>query len=341
MTNALRSTLILVTILAIGESVMGAGVRVIEFTSPACLPCRRMQPVVAKLQREGYPIQVKDWDRDRIIAKWYGVTQVPAFVVLYGDKLAMIVQGEMTEKDLRGLFGVKACEPASTDPGDVSPSLPLPNKEGWRPAPDLPPTPKPEPPLSGHGPLKPDNKPMVPVDGPANHDGVNLYVYGYGPNADSPPAGSSSDGDGATATTPGTTASPASNTLTTVGNVAEKALVFSTPFLVSMTGGSALAGVLAAWALRAVFAAIRSRRQHVEYEYSDQPAGIVQETVIEAPAKPVSHNITYKNPPVDDGLGRMRRAMRDVSETYPQARQWVQMFEKAYSLLLSGDVKNG
>lgn len=51
--------------------------------------------------------------------------------------------------------------------------------------------------------------------------------------------------------------------------------------------------------------------------------------------------VTYLQPASDDGLARMRRAMKDVSESYAAARPWVRMFEDAYQLILSGEKRYG
>lgn len=60
-------------------------------------------------------------------------------------------------------------------------------------------------------------------------------------------------------------------------------------------------------------------------------------TIAELRKKLEAAPVRYLNPRPDDGLARMRQAMKVTSDTYPGARQWVQMIEKVYTLLLSGE----
>lgn len=48
--------------------------------------------------------------------------------------------------------------------------------------------------------------------------------------------------------------------------------------------------------------------------------------------------VEYLAASVDDGLRRMREAMKRVSERYPQARAWVKIIEDTYTLILSGEM---
>lgn len=50
--------------------------------------------------------------------------------------------------------------------------------------------------------------------------------------------------------------------------------------------------------------------------------------------------VQYRQAPDEQGLRRMRMAMKSVSDAYPSARQWVQMMENAYTLTLSGETKH-
>jgi S1-C subfamily serine protease len=56
---------------------------VLDFTAPAwCAPCRKMEPVIAEMIRDGYPIKVVDFDREQAKAKRYNITSVPTLVLV-------------------------------------------------------------------------------------------------------------------------------------------------------------------------------------------------------------------------------------------------------------------
>jgi thiol-disulfide isomerase/thioredoxin len=82
-----------------------AGMRVIEFSASWCEPCRDMEPIVASLQRQGYPIETRDFDDERQLATHLGVKEIPAFVAISPDgTVREVVQGKISEDKLRALF---------------------------------------------------------------------------------------------------------------------------------------------------------------------------------------------------------------------------------------------
>jgi thiol-disulfide isomerase/thioredoxin len=54
----------------------------LHFHAEWCGPCKQMGPIVRQLQGRGYPIRSIDIDEHHDIAKRYGVTQIPAFLVV-------------------------------------------------------------------------------------------------------------------------------------------------------------------------------------------------------------------------------------------------------------------
>lgn len=81
---ALQALLLLSVLGNPGETVL------LEFTTAGCAPCRMMQPVVQRLQREGYPVRQVNIATDRKLAAQFRVYQVPCFV--------MVVQGREVER---------------------------------------------------------------------------------------------------------------------------------------------------------------------------------------------------------------------------------------------------
>jgi len=163
------------------SSVFGGNVYLIEYSASWCKPCQRMKPIVDRLKGEGYPIETRDFDKDRIRAKWLGVTAIPAFVVFSNGQRRLTVEGELSETDLRGLFVGRACDPAIPDPADSVPLLPGPDDEEEEPVPvrDLPPAPQPQALPSDHGPY--DRKPQ-----PLRLEAISdLFILSIPPEAQS------------------------------------------------------------------------------------------------------------------------------------------------------------
>ena len=63
---------------------------ILEFTTPTCTVCRRMEPLVQQLIAKGYPIKQIDANIEPQLAEQYGVKAVPTFVVLTNGKTERI-----------------------------------------------------------------------------------------------------------------------------------------------------------------------------------------------------------------------------------------------------------
>ena len=211
-----RSLLALVSLLAVAGNVRAARdpeITVIEYTARWCGPCRQMAPIVDRLKRDGYPISTLDYDLRRQEAKWCGVTQVPAYVVFRSGQAVEVIQGTPSEQELRDLFVGRACEPAKK----TTPILPEPGGDDeWRPAPDLPPAPKPEPPPSDHGPYERGRRTTPHSDptqdksatGTSPAGPADIAIYSYVPSQQAHPDPMPEE----SATTPATASSPAGQT---------------------------------------------------------------------------------------------------------------------------------
>lgn len=76
----------------------------LDFTATWCQPCQRMSPVVANLERQGYPIRRVDVDRERALAEQYGIKTIPTFVLVVNGREVMRQTGETTEAQLRRML---------------------------------------------------------------------------------------------------------------------------------------------------------------------------------------------------------------------------------------------
>src|SRR5687768_2959957 len=76
----------------------------LDFTATWCGPCQRMSPIVAKLQRQGYPIRKVDVDQHRDLAQRYGISSIPAFVLVIDGRVAGRVTGATSEDALKQLM---------------------------------------------------------------------------------------------------------------------------------------------------------------------------------------------------------------------------------------------
>ncbi len=76
----LQAAVLTLAALGDGEPVL------LDFTAVSCLPCRQMAPTIDRLAAAGCRVQKIDFDRNRALADRYGVTKIPCFVMLSGDR---------------------------------------------------------------------------------------------------------------------------------------------------------------------------------------------------------------------------------------------------------------
>lgn len=77
---------------------------VLDFSAKWCGPCRAMEPVVHRLQREGLPIRQIDADRQPVLLQQYGVSGLPTFVLIVRGREVERISGSVSESTLRRML---------------------------------------------------------------------------------------------------------------------------------------------------------------------------------------------------------------------------------------------
>jgi thioredoxin len=76
---------------------------VLDFSATWCGPCQQVSPLVAKLERAGLPIHKIDVDKNQALATKYGVSSIPAFLVVINGKVVDRQVGVQSEQTLRDM----------------------------------------------------------------------------------------------------------------------------------------------------------------------------------------------------------------------------------------------
>ena len=75
---------------------------VLEFTAPdRCPPCQQIAPLVHRLQREGFPLQVVNADENAFVCQQHRVISIPTFVLMIAGREVDRLEGKPSESDLR------------------------------------------------------------------------------------------------------------------------------------------------------------------------------------------------------------------------------------------------
>ena len=90
-------------VLLVAVSTPGDAV-LLDFTAPWCVPCRSMEPTMAQLAAGGLPVRKVNIDNERELAKQFGISSIPCFVLVKnGHELGRIV-GPASAGELQRLF---------------------------------------------------------------------------------------------------------------------------------------------------------------------------------------------------------------------------------------------
>lgn len=105
-----------------------------DFTASWCGPCQQMNPIVHKLNREGFPVRKVDVDQNPDLARQYRVTSIPAFVMVVNGREVDRHLGATTESHLRQMMAragvgnpaAGGAQPATTQPNGYPSGSPQP-----------------------------------------------------------------------------------------------------------------------------------------------------------------------------------------------------------------------
>lgn len=77
----------------------------IDFYATWCGPCRKMEPSLAELSKEGKIKIIRvDVDANRELASQYGITEIPVLLAFKGGKQVLRMEGFQTTEMLRSAF---------------------------------------------------------------------------------------------------------------------------------------------------------------------------------------------------------------------------------------------
>lgn len=90
---------------------------VLEFTAPdRCPPCQQIAPLVHRLQREGFPLQIVNADENVATCQQHRVLSIPTFVLLIAGREVDRIEGKPPENELRRMCDRARLANASVEP---------------------------------------------------------------------------------------------------------------------------------------------------------------------------------------------------------------------------------
>ncbi|MBC7819783.1 MAG: trypsin-like peptidase domain-containing protein [Planctomycetaceae bacterium] len=96
---------------------------VLEFTAPdRCPPCQQIAPLVSRLKRENYPIQIVNADENAFVCQQHRIHSIPTFVLMIAGREVDRIEGKPPESELR-----RMCERARL--ANVSAATPAENRQ--------------------------------------------------------------------------------------------------------------------------------------------------------------------------------------------------------------------
>jgi thiol-disulfide isomerase/thioredoxin len=100
---------------------------VLDFSATWCGPCQQMNPIVSRLERQGYSIRKVDVDKEKELASRFNVSSIPCFVLVVDGKEVTRITGATSEEQLKRLLAQIPSDPppvAATTPAASQPIRP-------------------------------------------------------------------------------------------------------------------------------------------------------------------------------------------------------------------------
>ena len=88
------------------EQLQEADVRIKYFGATWGGPCKTFKPVIKKLEKAGYPIQIYDIDEDPVLAESYRIMSVPTLKIEVDGKVEETMVGIQDPDTLLGKFHI-------------------------------------------------------------------------------------------------------------------------------------------------------------------------------------------------------------------------------------------
>lgn len=90
----------------------GSDAVLVEFVSPACVPCQMMAPVIQQLTAAGVAVRTVDVSREPELVRRYNISNTPTFVVISGGKELTRLVGVQTGQQLAAALTINNSGPS-------------------------------------------------------------------------------------------------------------------------------------------------------------------------------------------------------------------------------------
>lgn len=101
--EAVKLGLLILSIALLLAGSARAQVQLVEFSATWCVPCQRMAPIVAEIEREGVAVKRIDADRSPALLTQYSVTGLPTFIATANGRETGRIVGACTKAQLVAL----------------------------------------------------------------------------------------------------------------------------------------------------------------------------------------------------------------------------------------------
>ena len=118
----LCSSLVFATLLLVAEAISAQQVTLLDFSLATCAPCRQMDPVVQRLEADGFAVRRIDGERQPRVAAQFRVERYPTFVVVADGREVTRFVGVRPYAEVRQLLLRVGARPAPRAKAPVVPA---------------------------------------------------------------------------------------------------------------------------------------------------------------------------------------------------------------------------